>query len=98
MGELDPPRVQLDNQTYVFLNGHWISELDSSDIPQTQASLMFLEKRNKILEEENNYLKIQTEVLKDYLIEVIAKVDASLLDMSLPVIEKTSFEDHNLAD
>ncbi|XP_075455139.1 sperm annulus positionning complex subunit Chibby3 [Ascaphus truei] len=77
------PRVQLDNQLcYVFRNGSWVTEgsirSDSirSDI-QTKSAVKQLVARNKILMEENNYLKLQLDVVMDMLTESTVRLNTS---------------------
>ncbi|XP_069618391.1 protein chibby homolog 3 [Ranitomeya imitator] len=92
--ELGPPKIKLGNQTYAFLTGQWIAEEPPLDTPKAPISLALLEEKNKILEEENNYLKVQIEILKDMLLEAMAEVHVSEMDMKLPVIEKTMLEEN----
>ncbi|XP_072006235.1 protein chibby homolog 1-like [Engystomops pustulosus] len=85
--DLGPPRVQLRDQMHLFVNGQWITDGSSLEKLKNQVSLTVLEERNKILEVENNHLKIQIMVLKDILLEAIPKEELSQLDIGLLNIE-----------
>ncbi|XP_075066115.1 protein chibby homolog 1-like isoform X2 [Mixophyes fleayi] len=72
--KLGPPRVQMNNHSYVFLKGHWFHQRCILDNCRTHQHLKMLEAENKNLEEQNNYLKLQVEILFDMLLEATAKL------------------------
>lgn len=79
-----PPCAQLSKAKFVFQNGEWQGEgapqpmplLQLFSAPDKQALLpsKTLKKANKALLEENNYLKLQLELLMDMLTETTARL------------------------
>lgn len=77
-----PPCAQLSKDKFVFQNGEW----QGDNIHQTMPLLQLLssqdkespnkglKKENKALLEENNYLKLQLELLMDMLTETTARL------------------------
>ncbi|KAJ1128252.1 hypothetical protein NDU88_006631 [Pleurodeles waltl] len=67
-----PPKVCLSHHKYVFQQGQWMQESTTprSHRPQDKK----LRARNKALREENNYLKLQLELVMDMLTEATARV------------------------
>uniref|UniRef100_A0A8D0DUU7 Chibby family member 3 n=1 Tax=Salvator merianae TaxID=96440 RepID=A0A8D0DUU7_SALMN len=77
-----PPCTQLNKAKFVFQEGEW----QSDGVPQQMPLLQLfsssgkelpnkgLKKTNKVLLEENNYLKLQLELLMDMLTETTARL------------------------
>ncbi|XP_030066943.1 sperm annulus positionning complex subunit Chibby3 [Microcaecilia unicolor] len=69
--EYGPPSVRLNGMKYVFKNGTWVNE--SQNYPAKPSYKKLLAK-NKALIEQNNYLKLQMELLMDMLTEATAQL------------------------
>ncbi|XP_042304082.1 protein chibby homolog 3 isoform X2 [Sceloporus undulatus] len=77
-----PPCTQLNKTKFVFQDGEWQSEgippqmplLQLFPTPDKESSTKALKKANKALLEENNYLKLQLELLMDMLTETTARL------------------------
>uniref|UniRef100_A0A670IBQ7 Chibby family member 3 n=1 Tax=Podarcis muralis TaxID=64176 RepID=A0A670IBQ7_PODMU len=81
-----PPSTQLNKAKFVFQGGAWQGDGESPN--------KALKKANKALLEENNYLKLQLELLMDMLTETTARLHSveKKLDMTSwhPKIKKPS--------
>uniref|UniRef100_A0A8C8SGV7 Chibby family member 3 n=1 Tax=Pelusios castaneus TaxID=367368 RepID=A0A8C8SGV7_9SAUR len=78
-----PPRAQLSDAKFIFQDGKWQGENGLSYQPpllqlfsshNQEQSCKVLKKENKALLEENNYLKLQLELLMDMLTETTAQL------------------------
>ncbi|XP_044310543.1 protein chibby homolog 3 [Varanus komodoensis] len=97
-----PPCTQLSKAKFVFHNGEWQSDsvpqqmplLQLFSSPDKESPNKALKKANKALLEENNYLKLQLELLMDMLTETTARLHSveKRLDTTSwhPKIKKTS--------
>uniref|UniRef100_A0A674KFY5 Chibby family member 3 n=1 Tax=Terrapene triunguis TaxID=2587831 RepID=A0A674KFY5_9SAUR len=89
-----PPRAQLSDAKFVFQDGKWQGESGLSHRPpllqlfsshDREQSCKVMKKENKALLEENNYLKLQLELLMDMLTETTARLSQKTLkEISLP--------------
>ncbi|XP_074085374.1 protein chibby homolog 3 [Macrotis lagotis] len=74
-----PPRIQLSDQAFIFQAGKWVMEgectgnLEPLNLATYWDHSVHLGK-NKALLEENNYLKLQQELLMDMLIDTTARL------------------------
>nr|XP_016847245.1 PREDICTED: protein chibby homolog 3 [Anolis carolinensis] len=77
-----PPTTELCKTKFVFKDGEWQSEngppkmplLQLYSPPDKESPNKALKKANKALLEENNYLKLQLELLMDMLTETTARL------------------------
>lgn len=96
------PSAQLSKAKFVFQDGEWQGDstpqqmplLQLLSSPRKESPYKRLKKENKALLEENNYLKLQLELLMDMLTETTARLHAveKRLDTTPwhPKIKKTS--------
>uniref|UniRef100_F7B655 Chibby family member 3 n=1 Tax=Ornithorhynchus anatinus TaxID=9258 RepID=F7B655_ORNAN len=74
-----PPRTRLSRQTLIFLEGRWVNDGEAAHSPPLAPaggrSPARLAKVQSLLE-ENNYLKLQQELLMDMLTEATARLQA----------------------
>ncbi|XP_061477918.1 protein chibby homolog 3 [Rhineura floridana] len=96
------PCTQLNKAKFVFQEGEWQSDSTPQQMPLLQlfsshdkeSPNKTLKKANKALLEENNYLKLQLELLMDMLTETTARLRSveKKLDMTSwhPKIKKTN--------
>ncbi|XP_036608181.1 protein chibby homolog 3 [Trichosurus vulpecula] len=83
-----PPRTQLSDQAFVFQAGKWVMEGGYTGNLQPLNLTAYWEHpihqgKNKALLEENNYLKLQQELLMDMLTDTTARLQ--LLEKKLDV-------------
>ncbi|XP_038626544.1 protein chibby homolog 3 [Tachyglossus aculeatus] len=74
-----PPRARLSRHALVFLEGRWVSEDDAARSPPWAPAAGRSPARPakvQALSEENNYLKLQQELLMDMLTEATARLQA----------------------
>ncbi|XP_041079798.1 uncharacterized protein LOC121297515 [Polyodon spathula] len=69
--EPGPPALNLSGTKFSFKNGKWISE-GGKRPSKSKRALQNLKRKNRVLEEENNYLRVRTELLVDMLAESTA--------------------------
>ncbi|XP_053154959.1 protein chibby homolog 3 [Hemicordylus capensis] len=77
-----PPCAQLSKKKFVFQDGEWQGDsipqqmplLQLFSSPEKEQLNKSLKKANKALVEENNYLKLQLELLMDMLTETTARL------------------------
>ncbi|XP_024055534.1 protein chibby homolog 3 [Terrapene carolina triunguis] len=88
-----PPRAQLSDAKFVFQDGKWQGESGLSHRPpllqlfsshDREQSCKVMKKENKALLEENNYLKLQLELLMDMLTETTARLHMVEKKMDIP--------------
>ncbi|CAM2118096.1 unnamed protein product [Caretta caretta] len=88
-----PPRAQLSDTKFVFQDGKWQGESRLSHRPpllqlfsshDREQSCKVMKKENKALLEENNYLKLQLELLMDMLTETTAQLHMVEKKMDIP--------------
>ncbi|XP_073214180.1 protein chibby homolog 3, partial [Lepidochelys kempii] len=89
-----PPRAQLSDTKFVFQDGKWQGESRLSHRPpllqlfsshDREQSCKVMKKENKALLEENNYLKLQLELLMDMLTETTAQLHMVEKKMDIPI-------------
>ncbi|XP_020854483.1 sperm annulus positionning complex subunit Chibby3 [Phascolarctos cinereus] len=83
-----PPRAQLSDQAFVFRSGKWVMEGGyTSNLQPLNLTAYWKhpvhQGKNKTLLEENNYLKLQQELLMDMLTDTTARLQ--LLEKKLDV-------------
>ncbi|XP_043837757.1 protein chibby homolog 3 [Dromiciops gliroides] len=83
-----PPRTHLSNQAFVFQAGKWVMEGGCTGNLRPLNLTAYWEHpvhqgKNKVLLEENNYLKLQQELLMDMLTDTTARLQ--LLEKKLHV-------------
>ncbi|XP_034782514.1 uncharacterized protein LOC117431401 [Acipenser ruthenus] len=85
--EPGPPALNLSGTKLTFKNGKWISE--GGERPsKSKRALRNLKQKNRVLEEENNYLRVRTELLVDMLAESTAH-----LQLLEDEVERKAFRD-----
>ncbi|KAK1159347.1 hypothetical protein AOXY_G22010 [Acipenser oxyrinchus oxyrinchus] len=85
--EPGPPALNLSGMKLTFKNGKWISE--GGERPsKSKRALRNLKQKNRVLEEENNYLRVRTELLVDMLAESTAH-----LQLLEDEVEREAFRD-----
>lgn len=83
--EYGPPNMNIAGQILKFENGQWIAESGGTG---AQKEVQRLQKRNQLLEEENNLLRLKVEVLLDMLTETTA--DSHLKEKELDDLKNFS--------
>ncbi|XP_060075329.1 protein chibby homolog 1-like [Ylistrum balloti] len=68
--DVGPIKVRLSGQEVTFENGMWVPETGTS--AASHKEVMKLRKANQQLQEENNLLKLKTDILLDMLAEASA--------------------------
>ncbi|XP_070591953.1 protein chibby homolog 3 [Erythrolamprus reginae] len=80
--DYDHPRAQLNKTKFVFHNGEWKNEniphqmpsLQLFPSPEKESPNKALKKANKYLLEENNYLKLQVDLLMEMLTDSTSRL------------------------
>ncbi|NXS13735.1 CBY1 protein, partial [Neodrepanis coruscans] len=84
--EYGTPTMNLAGQSLKFEKGQWVSEAGS--FTGDRKELQRLQRRNLVLEEENNLLRLKVDVLLDMLSETTA--ESHLLEKELEELKQQS--------